>query len=36
MSEGVDVAFKLGVLENSNLRMRGIMNCERVVCAAPQ
>ncbi|MGH7006308.1 MAG: LysR family transcriptional regulator, partial [Alphaproteobacteria bacterium] len=35
MSEGVDVAFKLGVLENSNLRMRGIMNCERVICAAP-
>lgn len=36
MSEGVDVAFKLGILENSNLRMRGIMNCERVICAAPQ
>ncbi len=35
MSEGVDVAFKLGVLENSNLRMRGIMTCERVICAAP-
>lgn len=36
MSEGVDVAFKLGILENSNLRMRGIMNCERVVCATPE
>ncbi len=35
MSEGVDVAFKLGILEDSNLRMRGIMNCERVICAAP-
>ncbi|WP_112809603.1 LysR family transcriptional regulator [Ensifer sp.] len=35
LSEGVDVAFKLGILEDSNLRMRGIMNCERVVCAAP-
>jgi DNA-binding transcriptional LysR family regulator len=35
MSEGVDVAFKLGVLEDSNLRMRGIMNCERVICASP-
>jgi DNA-binding transcriptional LysR family regulator len=35
LSEGVDVAFKLGVLEDSNLRMRGILNCERVVCAAP-
>lgn len=36
MAEGVDVAFKLGVLENSNLRMRGILNCERVICAAPE
>lgn len=36
MSEGVDVAFKLGILENSNLRMRGIMNLERVICAAPE
>ncbi|MBB3146074.1 DNA-binding transcriptional LysR family regulator [Phyllobacterium trifolii] len=35
MSEGVDVAFKLGILEDSNLRMRGIMNCERVICASP-
>ena len=36
MSEGVDVAFKLGILENSNLRMRGIMDCQRVLCAAPE
>lgn len=36
MSEGVDVAFKLGILEDSNLRMRGIMNCERVICASPE
>lgn len=35
MAEGVDVAFKLGVIEDSNLRMRGIMNCERVLCASP-
>ena len=35
LSEGVDIAFKLGVLEDSNLRMRGILNCQRVVCAAP-
>ena len=35
LSEGVDVAFKLGVLEDSNLRMRGILNCERVICASP-
>lgn len=36
LSEGVDVAFKLGVLEDSNLRMRGILNCERVICASPE
>ncbi|PTM91428.1 LysR family transcriptional regulator [Mycoplana dimorpha] len=35
LSEGVDIAFRLGVLEDSNLRMRGILNCERVLCAAP-
>ena len=35
MSEGVDVACKLVILEDSNLRMRGIMNCERVICASP-
>lgn len=35
LNEGVDVAFKLGILENSNLHMRGIMTCERVICAAP-
>jgi DNA-binding transcriptional LysR family regulator len=35
LSEGVDLAFRLGVLEDSNLRMRGILNCERVICAAP-
>lgn len=35
MNEGVDIAFKLGLIEDSNLRMRGIMECERVLCAAP-
>ncbi|GLS42734.1 LysR family transcriptional regulator [Methylobacterium brachythecii] len=35
VSEGIDIAFKLGVLEDSNLRMRGILNSERVICAAP-
>ncbi|OAP40105.1 LysR family transcriptional regulator [Sinorhizobium glycinis] len=35
LSEGIDVAFRLGILEDSNLRMRGIMNCERVLCGAP-
>ncbi len=36
MNEGVDIAFKLGLIEDSNLRMRGIMECERVLCASPQ
>ena len=35
MKEGIDVAFRLGVLEDSSLRMRGIMDCERVLAAAP-
>ncbi|MCT8989794.1 LysR family transcriptional regulator [Chelativorans sp. SCAU2101] len=35
MREGIDVAFKLGLLESSSLRMRGIMDCERVLAAAP-
>ena len=36
MKEGIDVAFRLGVLEDSSLRMRGIMDCERVLVAAPK
>ncbi|EKF42474.1 LysR family transcriptional regulator [Nitratireductor indicus] len=35
MREGIDVAFKLGILENSSFRMRGIMDCDRVLAAAP-
>jgi DNA-binding transcriptional LysR family regulator len=35
MKEGIDVAFRLGLLEDSSLRMRGIMDCERVLVAAP-
>jgi DNA-binding transcriptional LysR family regulator len=35
MREGIDLAFKLGLLEDSSLRMRGIMDCERVLAAAP-
>jgi DNA-binding transcriptional LysR family regulator len=35
MKEGIDVAIRLGVLEDSSLRMRGIMDCERVLAAAP-
>lgn len=34
-SEGIDIAFKLGLIEDSNLRMRNITDCERVLCAAP-
>ncbi len=26
MKEGIDVAFRLGIIEDSSLRMRGIMN----------
>lgn len=35
MKEGIDVAFKLGVMEDSSLKMRGVMECERVIVAAP-
>lgn len=35
LAESIDIAFRLGVIEDSNLRMRGIMECERVLCAAP-
>lgn len=35
-TEAVDLAFQLGFIEDSNLRMRGIMDCERVLCAAPE
>ena len=36
MKEGIDVAFRLGVLEDSSLRMRGILDCERVLVASPK
>ncbi|EFG8200233.1 LysR family transcriptional regulator, partial [Escherichia coli] len=35
LREGIDVAFRLGQIEDSSLRMRGIMECERVIAAAP-
>ena len=35
LKEGIDVAFRLGLIEDSSLRMRGIMECERVLAAAP-
>ncbi|MDG2286302.1 MAG: LysR family transcriptional regulator [Alphaproteobacteria bacterium] len=33
--EGLDVAFILGTLEDSSLRVRSIAECPRVLCAAP-
>lgn len=36
LKEGLDVAFRLGLIEDSSLRMRGIMECERVLVAAPK
>jgi DNA-binding transcriptional LysR family regulator len=35
LKEGIDVAFRLGIIEDSSLRMRGIMQCERVLVASP-
>ncbi|SEO41480.1 DNA-binding transcriptional regulator, LysR family [Salinihabitans flavidus] len=32
---GLDVAFVLGTLSDSNLKLRKIMDCDRVLCAAP-
>lgn len=34
-AEGLDVAFFLGLPEDSTLRIRKIADCERVLCAAP-
>ena len=34
-AEGLDAAFFLGVPEDSNLRIRKIADCPRVICAAP-
>jgi len=33
--EGVDVAFVLGNLQDSNMKIRKIRDCARVLCAAP-
>lgn len=35
MKEGIDIAFLLGEIEDSSLRMRTIMNCARVLVASP-
>lgn len=34
-AEGLDVAFVLGAPEDSNLRIRPIVDCRRVLCASP-
>lgn len=34
-AEGLDVAFILGLPEDSNLRMRKIADCPRLLCASP-
>ena len=36
MKEGIDIAFRLGILEDSSLKMRNIMHCDRVLVAAPK
>ena len=33
--EGLDVAFHLGILEDSTLKMRLVADCPRLLCAAP-
>jgi DNA-binding transcriptional LysR family regulator len=33
--EGLDIAFHLGILEDSSLKVRLIADCPRVLCAAP-
>lgn len=36
VKEGIDVAFRLGDIEDSSLCLRGIVNCERVLVASPE
>jgi DNA-binding transcriptional LysR family regulator len=35
VAEGIDVAFHLGLLEDSTLKVRLIADCPRLLCAAP-
>lgn len=35
VAEGIDVAFHLGLLEDSTLKVRTIADCPRMLCAAP-
>ncbi|MCB2053744.1 MAG: LysR family transcriptional regulator [Geminicoccaceae bacterium] len=34
-AEGLDVAFVLGLLEDSSMRVRSVAECPRVLCASP-
>jgi DNA-binding transcriptional LysR family regulator len=34
-AEGLDVAFHLGLLDDSTLKMRTVADCPRLLCAAP-
>jgi DNA-binding transcriptional LysR family regulator len=34
-AEGLDIAFFLGLPQDSNLRIRNIADCQRVLCASP-
>lgn len=36
VAEGIDVAFHLGLLDDSSLKVRLIADCPRVLCAAPE
>lgn len=36
VSEGIDVAFHLGLLDDSTLKVRLIADCPRVLCASPE
>lgn len=35
VAEGIDVAFHLGLLDDSTLKVRTIADCPRILCAAP-
>lgn len=35
VAEGIDLAFHLGILEDSTLKIRQIAECPRLLCAAP-
>lgn len=34
-TEGLDLCFYLGILQDSNLKVRVVAECERILCAAP-